>query len=62
MKGWRSAPDPDDVQAAVKAILGGEHVDDPEEIIPAIRRCLDQNDCNRPSYLEVICSRYPVYG
>jgi len=37
-------------------------VDKPEETIPALRRCLDQNACNRPAYLEIICSRYPVYG
>ncbi len=52
-----------DMSEAVKAMgYHTEHVDDPQEIIPALRRCLDQNACNRPAYLEVICSLYPVYG
>jgi thiamine pyrophosphate-dependent acetolactate synthase large subunit-like protein len=52
-----------DMSEAVKAMgYYTEHVDDPQETIPALQRCLDQNACNRPAYLEVICSRYPVYG
>ncbi len=52
-----------DMSEAVKAMgYHTEHVNDPKEIIPALRRCLDQNACRRPAYLEVICSLYPVYG
>ncbi len=52
-----------DMSEAVKAMgFHTEHVDAPEDIIPALRRCLDQNGRSRPAYLEVICSRYPVYG
>ena len=52
-----------DMSEAVKAMgYHTEHVDDPKEIIPAMRRCLEQNAQGRPAYLEVICSLYPVYG
>ena len=52
-----------DMSESVKAMgYYTEHVDNPAEIIPALKRCLEQNACNRPAYLEVICSRYPVYG
>ena len=39
-----------------------EHVTEPSEIIPALKRAFDENACNRPAYLEFICSQYPVYG
>jgi acetolactate synthase-1/2/3 large subunit len=52
-----------DMSESVRAMgYYAEHVDDPAGIIPALNRCLDQNACDRPAYLEVICSRYPVYG
>jgi thiamine pyrophosphate-dependent acetolactate synthase large subunit-like protein len=52
-----------DMSAAVKAL--GYHAEDvtqPSEIVPALRRALDENAHGRPAYLEFICSRYPVYG
>jgi acetolactate synthase-1/2/3 large subunit len=39
-----------------------EDVTEPAEVIPALRRALDENARGRPAYLEFICSRYPVYG
>lgn len=52
-----------DMSEAVKAIgYYAEHVTDPAEIGPALRRALDENAQGRPAYLEFICSQYPVFG
>lgn len=55
-----------DVQstARVAEALGiqSERVDDPDEVAPALKRALKVNDGGRPYFLEVICSKYPVYG
>ena len=48
---------------AVEAL--GEHaerVDDPKDIVPALKRAFDENSCGRPAFLEVICSKYPVWA
>ncbi len=48
---------------AVKAMgYYAERVREPSEIVPALRRAFDENQQNRPAYLEVICSRHPVFG
>jgi len=39
-----------------------EHVSEPSEIIPALKRAFCENARNRPAYLEFICCQYPVYG
>jgi thiamine pyrophosphate-dependent acetolactate synthase large subunit-like protein len=39
-----------------------EDVTQPAEIIPAIRRALDENAKGRPAFLEFICSHHPVHG
>ncbi len=39
-----------------------EHVVEPGEIIPALRRALDVNAQGRPAFLEFICCQHPVYG
>lgn len=42
----------------------GEHaerVEDPDEIVPAIRRAVNVNLSGKPAFLEFICSQYPVY-
>lgn len=39
-----------------------ERVSDPSEIVPALNRALDANKKGIPSYIEFICSQYPVYG
>ena len=52
-----------DYSEAVKAMgYYAEHVAEPSEIIPALRRAFDENARSRPAYLEFICSQYPVYG
>jgi acetolactate synthase-1/2/3 large subunit len=40
----------------------GEDVSDPAEIIPALKRALDENAKGRPTFLEFICSHHPVHG
>ncbi len=52
-----------DMSEAVKCLgYYAEHVTQPSEIIPALKRALDENAQNRPAYLEFICCPYPVYG
>ena len=52
-----------DMSEAVKQMgYYAEHVTEPSEIIPALKRAFDENACNRPAYLEFICSQYPVFG
>ena len=52
-----------DMSEAVKAMgCYAEHVTEPSEIIPSLKRAFNENACNRPAYLEFICSQYPVYG
>ncbi|MBM3189582.1 MAG: hypothetical protein FJZ90_12765 [Chloroflexi bacterium] len=49
-----------------KAVEGmgyyAEDVIEPAEIVPALERALEQNAQGRPAYLEILCSRYPLYG
>jgi thiamine pyrophosphate-dependent acetolactate synthase large subunit-like protein len=40
----------------------GEDVTQPAEIIPALKRALDENAKGRPAFLEFICSHHPVHG
>ncbi|MSQ06437.1 MAG: hypothetical protein EXR54_04160 [Dehalococcoidia bacterium] len=42
--------------------LHSERVSEPSEVIPALRRALAANESGQPSYIEFICSQYPVYG
>ncbi len=52
-----------DVSEAVKAMgYYAEDVTEPSEIVPALERALAENARNRPAYLEIICSQYPVFG
>ena len=52
-----------DMSRAAAAIgYYAEDVTEPEQILPALQRCLAQNKEGRPAYLEVICSQYPVFG
>jgi acetolactate synthase-1/2/3 large subunit len=37
-------------------------VEDPDEIAPALKEALKENSLGRPAFIEVICSRQPVYG
>ena len=52
-----------DMSRAAAAIgYYAEDVSEPDEILPALARCLEQNARDRPAYLEIICSQYPVFG
>lgn len=56
---------PDDVdmsKAVAEMGLQAERVSDPPEVIPALERALAANEAGRPSYIEFICSQFPVYG
>ncbi len=39
-----------------------EDVTKPSEVLPAIKRALDENAKGRPAFLEFICSHHPVHG
>jgi acetolactate synthase-1/2/3 large subunit len=39
-----------------------EDVSRPSEIIPALKRALDENARGRPAFLEFLCSHHPVHG
>jgi len=52
-----------DMSKALEALgYYAEDVTEPADIIPALERALAENGKGRPAYLEVICSRYPVFG
>lgn len=42
--------------------LYSERIEKPGEIIPALKRALNENAKDRPAYLEFICSSYPVWA
>jgi acetolactate synthase-1/2/3 large subunit len=39
-----------------------EDVSQPGEIIPALKRALDENAKGRPAFIEFLCSHHPVHG
>ena len=39
-----------------------ERVTEPSEVIQALQRALSANESGQPSYIEFICSQYPIYG
>ena len=39
-----------------------ERIENPDEIEAALKRALEANDKGQSSYLEFVCSQYPVYG
>ena len=39
-----------------------EAVEEPSAIIPALKRALEANASGQPAYVEVVCSRHPVFG
>jgi thiamine pyrophosphate-dependent acetolactate synthase large subunit-like protein len=52
-----------DMSRAVAAMgYYSEDINEPSEIIPALKRAFEENARSRPAYLEVLCSKYPVYG
>ena len=40
----------------------GEDVNQPSDIIPALKRAFDENAKGRPAFIEFICSHHPVHG
>lgn len=41
--------------------MEGERIEDPDEIVPAVKRALQANKKSKPYLLEVICCKYPVF-
>ena len=39
-----------------------ERVTEPSEVAPALERAFAANQANKPAYIEIIASQYPVYG
>ena len=49
--------------AMAKAVgFHSEDVDKPSEIVPALKRALDENARGRPAFVEFLCSHHPVHG
>jgi acetolactate synthase-1/2/3 large subunit len=42
--------------------MKAERVEDPDEVAPALRRALRETRSGVPAYIEIICSKYPIYG
>lgn len=42
--------------------IDAERIEDPDEIIPALKRSLTKNDSGSPNLIEIICKQYPIYG
>lgn len=63
---YACAVTPSDKTNLAKAIesmgIYAERVTEPSEIVPAIKRAMEENSSNRPAYLEFICSQHPVWG
>ena len=61
---WQVSPHASACMASMARAVGfhAEDVTDPKEIIPALRRALDENGKGRPAFLEFICSHHPVHG
>ncbi|MGD0328871.1 MAG: thiamine pyrophosphate-dependent enzyme [Nitrososphaeria archaeon] len=69
---WGSGHNPETSAVTSSTILStsriaegfGEHaerVEEPDEIMPAIKRAIKVNRSGKPALLEFICSQYPVY-
>jgi acetolactate synthase-1/2/3 large subunit len=39
-----------------------QRVSEPAQVIPALKSALAANESHQPSYIEFICSQYPIYG
>jgi acetolactate synthase-1/2/3 large subunit len=70
---WGSGHDPytyaltsSSVQNLAKSVEAlGEHaerIEEPDEIVPALKRAFKENKSGRPAFIEIICKMYPVYG
>jgi len=61
---WKVSDHESACMAAMARAVGfhAEDVTEPSEIIPALKRALDENAKGRPAFLEFICSHHPVHG
>lgn len=63
---YTSEVTPSDVVNTSRAVEGlgihSERVEDPDEVAPALKRALRENESGRPAFVEVICCKHPVYG
>lgn len=61
---WKVSDHESACMAAMARAVGfhAEDVTEPAEIIPALKRALDENAKGRPAFLEFICSHHPVHG
>jgi acetolactate synthase-1/2/3 large subunit len=39
-----------------------ERIEEPDEIVSALKRAFKKNQSNEPAFIEFICSQHPVYG
>jgi acetolactate synthase-1/2/3 large subunit len=57
---------PSTIQSTARAVesLGeySERIENPDEIIPALKKAFKENKAGRPAFLEVICSHHPLRG
>ena len=49
-------------RVAAELGLHAERVTEPRDVVPAMERALAANETGQPSYIEFICSQYPIYG
>src|SRR5256712_266780 len=72
-RSWGAGHDPytwkvsDHAKACMASMAGAvgfhsEDVDKPSEIVPALKRALDENAKGRPAFVEFLCSHHPVHG
>jgi thiamine pyrophosphate-dependent acetolactate synthase large subunit-like protein len=61
---WKVSDHGQACMAAMARAVGfhAEDVTDPAEVIPALRRALDENARGRPAFIEFVCSHHPVHG
>jgi acetolactate synthase-1/2/3 large subunit len=61
---WKVSGHDSACMASMARALGyhAEDVTEPAEIVPALRRALDENAKGRPAFVEFICSHHPVHG
>ena len=55
-----------EVQSSARVAEGlsirSERIEDADEVAPALKRALKTNASGKPAFIEVICSKHPVYG
>jgi len=61
---WKVSDHSRACMSSMAAAVGfhGEDVTKPSEVIPALKRALDENAKGRPAFVEFICSHHPVHG